>query len=138
MLVCHYGYLGRNERSVFSNTRSSMIVFVLNTKELLCCYISWLGGWWTPVCNSMLLPGNVAAMTSRIALCCHLYSSFRHFCKMAVTTADSSVGKKVNYYTTAVLNPPPPPNSKPVMNNFANLISCIVLQTFLLSSKKWV
>jgi hypothetical protein len=48
----------------------------------------------------MLLPGNAAAVTSRITLCCHLYSLFSHFCKMAATTADSSIGKKVNYYTT--------------------------------------
>jgi hypothetical protein len=50
----------------------------------------------------MLLAGKVAAVTSRIALCCHLDPWYQHYCEMAAATAEGSVGKKINYYTTSM------------------------------------
>jgi hypothetical protein len=51
----------------------------------------------------MLLAGNIAAVTSRVALCCHLFASIRISLRKGATTAERSVVKRLTTVGIEVL-----------------------------------
>jgi hypothetical protein len=83
--------------------------------------------YWARPGNSMLLACNVASVTSWIHYAAIYVQRSGYRCKMAVTTAESSVGKTFSYYP--LQNPMRARSSefwvhRTTMNNFFTLITC--------------